>query len=499
MDNLVSLLRGSSRLAVVEPDGRSIRYDALQDRVGALAGGLVDLGLRPRDRVVLLVPMGIDLYVSLLALFRVGATAVLVDPAGPMQDNLTRAQPVGLIGSPKAHLLRFTTPALRGLDLLVSTGLTPLPHRRLDGIAGAPIAPDDSDAPALITFTTGTTGRPKMMARSHAFLLAQHRALSGHMVLGDDDVDLPTLPVFLLHSLAGGSTCIIPDADLRRPEAVEPAKIVAQLQRHGVTSASGSPAFFAPLARWLRSQGVTLPEVRQLFLGGARVPARLVHDLSRVFPNAALQVVYGSTEAEPIAVLDARANLDTMMEAEQAGRGALVGTPVPELDLRIIDQEVQVAGDHVNPGYVDDPGADAAFKVREGDRVWHRTGDAGRLDADGALWLIGRTGDQVAGHWPLQIEGAAEGLGFVQRAGLGEVNGAPLVACELRAPPDDWRSQVQAATGVEAVSVGKVPVDPRHNAKIDRPALCALLRQQAAAATPPSDGTAGPPPATVGS
>lgn len=481
MDNLVELLQRGPRRAVVEPGGRTVTYGALADRVQALAGGLVDLGVRPRDRIVLLVPMGIDLYVSLLALFHVGATAVLVDPGGPVADKLARARPVGLIGSGKAHLLRLTTPALRGLGLTVSTGFTPLPHRRLDRLAGAPTAPDDSDPPALLTFTTGTTGAPKMMARSHRFLLAQHHALKGHMALGPDDVDLPTLPVFLLHSLAGGATCVIPDADLRRPEAVDPARVVAQIRREGVTSASGSPAFFAPLARWLRSRGETIDGVRQLFLGGARVPARLLWELARVFPQAALRVVYGSTEAEPIAVLDARAELDTLMDAERAGRGALVGRPVPEISLRVRDDEVQVAGAHVNPGYVDVPEADAAHKLREVDpatgavRVWHRTGDAGFLDDQDRLWLVGRVGDQVAGRWPLQVEGAAEGLPFVRRAGLAAVAGEPRVGCELDTPPPDWAAQVEAACGVPAVAVDKVPVDPRHNAKIDRHALARVL------------------------
>ncbi len=260
------------------------------------------------------------------------------------------------------------------------------------------------------------------------------------------------------------------------------------MRREGVTSASGSPAFFAPLARWLRERGEEVAGVRQLFLGGARVPARLVSELSRVFPNAALRVVYGSTEAEPIAVLDAREALDELMTAEREGRGALVGRPVPEIDLRIVDDEVQVSGAHVNRGYVNDPASDAENKLRERDpatgmeRVWHRTGDAGFLDAAGRLWLVGRVGDRVAGHWPLRVEGAAEGLPFVRRAGLGSVEEVAVVACELDAPPPDWADRVEAACGVPAVAVDKVPVDPRHNAKIDRPALQALLARVRAAA-----------------
>ncbi|MEL6346654.1 MAG: AMP-binding protein, partial [Myxococcota bacterium] len=120
--NVVELLQAADRPALIGPTGRRVSFTALKAEVNAFAGGLFDLGLRPGDRVVLLVPMSVDLYICLLGLFHIGATAVLIDPAAPVDQILDRFQPVAFIGSPKAHLLRLRFETLRGLGLYVSTG-----------------------------------------------------------------------------------------------------------------------------------------------------------------------------------------------------------------------------------------------------------------------------------------------------------------------------------------------------------------------------------------
>ena len=476
--NVVDLLHDSDAPALIEPDGRTLTFTELRQRVGAFAGGLVDLGLRPGDRVVLLVPMSIELYIALLALFHVGATAVLIDPSAPVAAILSRFAPVGLIASPLAHLLRFKLRPLRGLSLYVSTGFVPLPHRRLSRIEGRVPDVNPGNHPALLTFTTGSTGTPKAIARSHAFLLTQHRILADHLRLAPGDVDMPTLPVFLLHSLASGATCVLADADLRNPGAIDPDRIIAQVKARGVTSISGSPAFFGPLARRLVGQDETLPILKHLHTGGARVPSGMLRELCQAAPEAEIAIVYGSTEAEPIAVLNVRESFEELENGERTGRGALVGTPVSQIDVRVEDDEILVAGPHVNPGYYQDPESDAKTKRHEGGRIWHRTGDAGYRDDDGRLWLVGRAGGRIGGVWPMQAEAPAELLPFVVKAGLAEVDGKAVLACELVDPPADWKAEVEAVVGnVTVVQVDAVPVDPRHNAKVDRRALEGILRR----------------------
>lgn len=418
--------------------------------------------------MLVLVPMGIDLYVALLGVLWGGRTAVLVDPSADrrkLDAALAGVEVHAFAGSAKAHLLRLVLRSLRGLDAAFAPrGLWPF-ARGFPASGAGELRDGD---PALITFTTGTTGIPKAMARSHAFLLAQHDVLAGHMGLGPEDVDLPTLPVFLLNSLAAGATCVLPDGDLRDVSSLDPARLVAQVAAHGVTTTSGSPAFFRTLVDHVLPG--TLP-LRKVFVGGAKVRMDLLADMVRAFPGARVEVVYGSTEAEPIATLDAR----EAMEIADDTQGSCVGRPVPGIDVRLDGEgevgEVCVSGAHVNTGYFRNPEADRENKVRDGDRVWHRTGDAAWRDEHGRLWLVGRVTDAVGGLYPFRVEARAEAIDGVARAALVDVGGA-LVAYEGTAA----EAEVAEATGVAARRVEKIPVDPRHRAKVDREALKTILR-----------------------
>jgi acyl-CoA synthetase (AMP-forming)/AMP-acid ligase II len=547
--------------AIVQPDGRQITFAQAEERTSALAGGLAALGLVPGDRVLLLVPMSIELYEALIALLRGLYTVVLLDPSAPtVEENLQRVGLSAFIGSGKAHLLRLKHPSLRGLDRYLSTGFTLLPHRNLGRLSGpglGPLPPPSEDFPALLTFTTGSTGRPKTVARSHRFLEAQRSILTEHMGLEPGDVDLPTLPVFLLNSLAAGATCVLPDADLREVGAVEPRRVIRQLLDHRCTSTSGSPAFFAPLAAALKASGQTLPDLKKLFTGGARVPPELLADLVEVAPNARIEVLYGSTEAEPIASISASEVLGETAAAERLGLGSCVGRPVPRIALRIEplgerrgarsgppagpatdttgrpseslrrgeepeeserseptkrrasaahrDErarpcaggvrasaasdargarsgppseigEILVSGEHVNQGYFEDPRSDAANKLREDGVVWHRTGDTGYLDERGRVWLVGRVQDMVGELHPFMVEGRVDGLDWVKRSALVELDEPVLAVCLGEGAPEDWEARLRASSGVDrVVEVDSVPLDPRHNAKVDRAALRALL------------------------
>ncbi|HEX6038363.1 AMP-binding protein, partial [Longimicrobium sp.] len=249
------------RPAIIEgsgPSARRLSFGGLDRRVRALAAGLAARGIGPGDSVLLFVPMSADLYVALLACLHRGATAVFVDAWADRRrlDAAVRiADPKAFIGTPKAHLLRLLSPAVRAIPVHLAAGRRLLSLRRHErGDAGQATRVDGS-APALVTFTTGSTGAPKAAARSHDFLWAQHLALANHLRPAEGDGDMPSLPVFVLNNLASGIPSVLPDFDPRRPADIDPARIHRQMVDERVTTSSGSPAFYERLARGCAESG----------------------------------------------------------------------------------------------------------------------------------------------------------------------------------------------------------------------------------------------------
>jgi acyl-CoA synthetase (AMP-forming)/AMP-acid ligase II len=496
---------------------RTTTYAELERAAAQGAALLWGAGLRPGDRVLVFVPMSAELYAVLIALFRLGLVPMFVDPSSGLK-HLERCcalmPPCAFVGSWQAHLLRAVSPALRRIPLqFVVGGAAPGAVRWSHARALAPwtaLHASADDDPALISFTSGSTGQPKICVRSHRFLLAQQAVLARHFG-GDVAVGtraLTALPVFVLAYLAGGATSVIPPGDLRHPARIEPAAVVAALEAHQPTCAGASPAFWERIADYCAATGRTLPALDHIYLGGAPVFPHLLRALHTVAPAAKITAIYGSTEAEPIAYIN-YADIESMdFTAITGGFGLMAGRPVPEIAVAVIanrwgaplgpltadafaalrvgaDQpgEIVVHGDHVLPGYLDGAG-DAETKVRVGDAVWHRTGDAGYLDARGRLWLLGRCVAGLADNrgvlYPLSVECAVSTVPEVRRVALVGVGGRRVLVFERRA---QHGSGVPAAllrhtawAGIDDYrEVPRIPVDQRHNAKVDYPALSRLL------------------------
>lgn len=449
--NLVDRLyqNASDEPALIDAS-RQVSFRDLAATASAGASFLQDLGLETGDAVVVLHPINITLYEILLSCFHAGLIVVLIDPARDapfVRQCLDRIQPRAFIGSAKAHLLRFRFP-LPQLAIATSRWV-PFAKTWQPALDEAPTPPISllGAAPALITFTSGSTGRPKGVARSHEFLLAQDEFIGKSLKLAPGQRDLVTLPVFALSNLSHGVTSIIADTDLRHPGTPDPIRILSQVSKYQVTRCTASPAFFEALPDHFFT-GLT-----QIYTGGAPV----FSDLLLRFPEITT-VVYGSSEAEPISHLEAT---DADIKLVREGHGLPVGRPIPEIQLRIIDDEIQVAGRHVLPGYLDGIG-DEDNKICEGDTIWHRTGDAGKIDRQGCLWLLGRRSQKWESHYPLQIEAAVRAHHPGTRCAFyqGTLYLEKGLTIDLPHLPIE-RTRV----------IKKIPLDPRHNAKVDYTAL----------------------------
>lgn len=494
------------RIALIDAN-QSIRYGELYSYVCGASNQLQQDGLGSGDTVLILQPVGIPLYVSLLAAFHAGLSVMFIDPsAGKMmlRNSLTLHPPKAFIGTGKAHLLRLTTPEIRHIPRHYhSTGWAPFSRKwkaqsKADCAKHIPPVDSTPESLALITFTSGSTGMPKAAGRTHGFLLAQHKALAESLDYVEGEIDLVTLPIFTLANLASGLTSVLADTDLRYPARADSSAIEKQCREYQVTRCAASPAFFAKLFRDQR-----LPDFQAIYTGGAPVFPNLLDEIQSARPAMDVVTVFGSTEAEPIAHIRWKDTSDDDHKKMLVGKGLLVGKPVSATRLRIIpDQsgqeikpmseddfdtlqlpcgeigEITVTGDHVLKGYLNGKGNEES-KIKVGNEIWHRTGDAAWIDTSGRVWLVGRCGAAIERPhknpiYPFGVECSAMSYPGVERCALIRHKDRITLFIEGNLDSSHEADLLSRLTslGVEKIqSIPHIPVDKRHNAKIDYPAL----------------------------
>ena len=451
------------RTALVEGDGTRVTFDDLAARAEGFAAHWAARGLGKGDRVLLAMPVGADLYAALAAIWSLRATAVLPEPAMGLtgvRHALALAGCKGLVASGVYRWLRLLLPGLWFKPLYVPKRGGKSAERRVV----------DADDIALISFTSGSTGVPKAIPRSHAFLQAQRRAVAPLLDSDKEEVDLVAFPVFVLINLAAGRCSVLPNWPMQKLDSVQSDALARWIEVNGVTRALLPPALVGTLG------GVEIPGcLTTVMTGGGPVFPDMIARLTDQRPDLRVVAVYGSTEAEPIAEIEMSAVGEADLAAMRGGKGLLAGPPVAGLDLRIEGGEILVAGEHVNRGYLD-PARDAETKVKDGGRIWHRTGDAGHMDADGRLWLLGRFGAEVAGLHPFAVETAARTWPGVTAAALAEVAGRPVLAIEGDAAHlTEWQNAASGLGEVRVCHLARIPLDRRHRSKVDYPALTAEL------------------------
>ncbi|HEU4491037.1 MAG TPA: alpha/beta fold hydrolase [Jiangellales bacterium] len=500
--------------AVVELSGRrAVSWDLLGRRVREIAAGLAASGLRRGQRVALLVPPGADLTTALYACWRAGAVVVVADAglglralgralrgAGPdwvigTREGLAAARAMRVLGRRIAsgHHDRAT---LRVLG--ASAGLADL--ARLGQGRPPPPEPRDPDECAVV-FTSGATGPPKGVVYRHGQVRAQLAALRRTYAIGPDDRLVAAFAPFALYGPALGIASAVPATDVTAP-----ATLTAEALADAVAAVDATLVFASPSA--LRNVVATagaldslrskpLAGVRLVLSAGAPVRPGLLRSVCDLFPSAEARTPYGMTEALPVADV-------SLGQVEEAGDGdgVCVGRPVAGVDVRVSALGPLGAADGpltAHPGVVGEICVRAAHvkdrydrlwaTERESgrDRGWHRTGDVGHLDDVGRLWVGGRLGHVVTSAagvvTPVGVEQAVERLPEVSAAaavGVGPTGAQQLVVVVV---PQDGvgRGSVLAPDGLTAAVRGAVvadvaavlvlhelPVDIRHNAKVDR-------------------------------
>jgi o-succinylbenzoate---CoA ligase len=341
----------------VRAAGRDLTYAELHAEVERVARRLTDQGYGPRSRIVTTLPAGIELAALLHAAPRIGAALVPLAPDLPAPERERLRAAAGAVEEPAPQ------------------GGAALDHGGPAGTVskGFPRTSLDPDALHTVLFTSGTSGAPKPVELTYANHLASARASAANLGVEPGDRWLCALPVnhvgglaILLRSAIYGTAAILHDRfDV---EAVR-----AALESGEVTLVS----LVATQLRRLAEAGLgSAPRLRAALVGGGPVPRELLDwAVERGLPVLG---TYGMTEtASQIATLPAS-------EATGAARLGSAGRPLPGVEVAIDARrgEILVRGPMVARGALAVDG-------------WLHTGDRGRLDADGHLWVEGRLDDTI--------------------------------------------------------------------------------------------------------
>jgi len=543
---LTGLARFEQRPAILAlgPDGTTTQaYAELARRVDSLAGGLVEAGLARGEAVALFAPDSPPWIAAALAIIRAGGAVLPVDAqlrdevlAHVLADSGAR---LVFTRADRAERLARLAPALR-LILLDADGDDPRGWQVLRATGAVELPPSEAADPAALFYTSGTTGRPKGVPLSHANLAFQLDAIAATGLLAPADrvaLPLPLHHVYpfvlgLLTPLALGLPLILPQA-LTGPQVLRALKdgeatvmvgvprlyeamlagIEARVAARGAAAAA-LVRLLTALSRWLNRLGLDAgrllfgrllharlaPRLRLLACGGSALQAETAAKLRALGWQVAIG--YGLTETAPLLTLN-----------PPDGKPGSAGRAVPGVALRIAaDGEIQARGPNVFKGYRNLPDKTQAAFTADG---WFHTGDLGRLDPDGYLFITGRAKELIvtAGGeniQPEEVETAYQRHPFIREFALLEDRGRllglvlPEPGAIRRAGQTDLAAAVRQAVAevsaslpsyqrVADTALTREPLPRTRLGKLRRHLLAAAWQDAHAGGTQPERGGPLPP------
>jgi long-chain acyl-CoA synthetase len=480
-DSLVDYLRRSVKrrpdAEAVVHRGRSVSYGQLWHDVCALAAFMKERGLRPGDRVAILLENSPEYIAAYYGTLMAGGVAVALNTAAKARDLanwLTHSGASWLIADAlHPELGEISGEANLKLSLICVGGTGPMVKDAAgwDNIIGNaarlpdPLCAFAQDSVAAIIYTSGTTGRPKGVTLSHRNLVSNVDSILAYLGLTSEDRCLNVLPFYysygasVLHThLAVGATLVLEGS------LVYVHNVMARMQSERITGFYGVPSTYALILSRTKLSNYNLSSLRYMTqAGGAMAPAHIKR-LREEIPHVRFFVMYGQTEATArLSYLPAE-----MLERKLGS----AGIPIPNVQLEIRDEqgnqvprgtvgEIYAHGPNIMNGYWRDPAATGEV-IKEG---WLRTGDIAYMDDDGYIFIQGRASDIIksGGHRiaPNDIEEAiAELAGVSEVAVVGvddEILGQTIKAIIVLRPGAEVTPMVVKAHCLRRLPTYKVP------------------------------------------
>ena len=467
LDLLARTAQNSKNAAAIHFFGRTLSWSEVDDITDSLATGLINHGVASGDRIGLLMQNVPQYMLSLVAIWKAGAVAVPINPMLTPKDVrfiVNDSDASALIGldslverlvsddSVEAFpaLLVVTTTAdeyaTAWPEVLTLPRPSTVPHSiewgRLLGDAGGPrpFPPVTADQPAVLTYTSGTTGPPKGAVNTHANVVFASRFYEQWAKLDQADVVLGIAPLFHITGLVAHiGPSIVTGAALVLGYRFEVNLIADLIEQYRPTFTIGAITAFIALMTDPVVKGRDLSSLTTVYSGGAPIAPTTVEDFERTF-GPYIHNIYGLTEATGpcLAVpLGARAPVDPTTGALAAG------IPVCNTEVKIVREdgtaaprgepgELAMRGPQVVPGYWRRD-AETANAIRDG---WLYTGDVAVQDDAGWFYIVDRLKDQINASgfkvWPREVEDAL-------------VSHPDVVEAAVVGVPDEYRGETVKA------------------------------------------------------
>ena len=486
-----------------------ISFAEFESQVANFSLALQRSGVRSGDRAAILIPPSSELIAVVYACWRIGAVTVIAD-RGLGIKGLGRAVRSARV----RHVIGISSALVAAKTLRWAPGASMIKVDSLRHVAELAKISDvtgpepTSDELAAVLFTSGATGPAKGVRYTHGQLGAQRDILEKVYGITANDRFVAAFAPFALFGPALGIATGLADMDVTSPATLTARALDDSCRMIDATMVFASPAALANVVKTARSEKgslASLAKVRLVLSAGAPVPIETLREMRSLCPEAEFHTPYGMTEILPVADLSL-----TRREAIGTGRGVCVGQAVDGCEVLVVSMtdhgdlgslsigttgEIVVRAPWMSLGYDRLWLTQSLARPDIAGRIWHRTGDVGHLDEHGNIWVEGRIAHvihTVSGLvTPVPIEVACEEIPGIARAaavGIGDQGVQQVVVVVETPTPTDgpaplaMAAQVRRALPlVDVVAVWttkKLPVDIRHNSKIDRTALSATMRKK---------------------
>ena len=443
------------QMALWLPDSGTTSYGELEQFAERAQKLCLGHALKPGDSVLLVDALGPRLYAAVIGVLALGCSVVLVEPwlaVKKINHVLNIVKPKIFLTSFLGKLWGLRVPAIRSISKWVNIGA--IHHETLS--RGLQVESVSEDTHGIITFTSGTSGNPKGIVRSQGYLVNQFNILS--KTLGLDQFRGPDLCIFanfVLVNLASGRGSIILPPKWKNSIFAAIDSFPRGLRPE--TLACG-PAFLLRLMKSARVESL-----KSIHVGGALSDCWIFEEGFKHWPDADWSHIYGSSEAESVAVSGARVAVKESRKRNYF-QTLHLGKPIPEIRSVIEENGLWVSGPHVCPNYLGNEEENSLYKRQdEQGTFWHFMGD--RIVADGVGWWYGGRSGQSNRDFQLE-QSVYHFLGssksFVHRDTQGRIL---LMGEGIRPRSDEILKEFPDLAGIVEIKIYR---DRRHRARIDR-------------------------------